>query len=101
MCKINGHSIFSYIAQPWNGKRLASSKKREQEITKAQQEVAIAQETRDKATSESELNQSTAKSVQTKKATKRDLSSLKVPLATSQTGASIGGASGLGLNLGG
>lgn len=101
MCKINGHSLFTYIAQPWNTKKLQESKKNERELNQARQEAVEALNNSNDAVKETELNQSTAKSVQTKKATKRDLSSLKVPLATSQTGASIGGASGLGLNLGG
>lgn len=103
MCKINGHSLFTYLAQPWNSTKLLRSKQEANNRAQQQQLDALTEQynTQEASIKNQDLIQTTAKSVTTKKDTKRDLSSLRVPLNTANTGASIGGASGLGLNLGG
>lgn len=40
MCKINGHSIFTYAAQPWNASKLYTSEKRASAVQKAQADAA-------------------------------------------------------------
>lgn len=93
MCKINGHSIFSYMFQPaWNWKKLATSKK-DTEATQA--ETAQNTEIPDTETTEK------TGSLSSKKTKKQNLNSLKVPLNTTNTGMSMGSQTSVGLNLGG
>lgn len=97
MCKINGHSLFTYIAQPWNSKKLYTSKERADRVKKAQEEAAktIAEN------SDGDEISKTAGVAQVNKGKKnQSLSSLRVPLENS-VGASLGGSQALGLNLGG
>ena len=99
MCKINGHSIFSYVAQPWNASKLYTSEKRASAVQKAQTEAA---ETMAKNTEGEEVSTtaSTAK-INNKLKKNQSLSSLRVPLESSSVGASVGSSTALGLNLGG
>ena len=99
MCKINGHSIFSYVAQPWNASKLYTSEKRASVVQKAQTEAA---ETMAKNTEGEEVSTtaSTAK-INNKLKKNQSLSSLRVPLESSNVGASVGSSTALGLNLGG
>ena len=98
MCKINGHSIFTYLFQPWNAGKIATSKKNEKKIMQAQQQVDEA----NAAVKNEELQQDTATTTKKDSNKRQDLSSLRIPLNTSNTGASISGDSTkLGLNLGG
>ena len=97
MCKINGHSIFTYLVQPHNAKKLYSSAERADRIRKAQEEAAktIADN------SDGDEVSKTASVAQVNKGKKnQSLSSLRVPLENS-VGASLGGTQALGLNLGG
>lgn len=98
MCKINGHSLFSYMFQPaWNWKKLASSKERERRTADALNEAAQAKQDASKGDEVSK----TASNAQVNKPNKnQSLSSLRVPLENS-VGASLGGTQALGLNLGG
>lgn len=95
MCKINGHSLFTYIAQPWNSKKLYTSKERADRIKKAQEEAekTIAENT------EGDETAKTATVVQQKKNKNQTLSSLRVE--SSKVGASVGSGTPVGLNLGG
>ena len=99
MCKINGHSIFSYIAQPWNSQKLYTSNARAKEVAKAQAEAAetIANNSDGEEVSDTA---STAK-INNKDNKNRPLSSLRVPLSSNNIGASVESGSVLGLNLGG
>lgn len=99
MCKINGHSIFSYIAQPWNSTKLYTSNARAKEVSKAQTDAA---ETIAKNSDGDEMSDtaSTAK-MNNKNKKNQNLSSLRVPLESNSIGASVGSSSSLGLNLGG
>lgn len=99
MCKINGHSIFSYIAQPWNASKLYTSNQRASAVQKSQTDAA---ETIAKNTDGDEVSNtaSTAK-INNKLKKKQSLSSLRVPLESSNVGASVGSSTALGLNLGG
>lgn len=99
MCKINGHSIFSYIAQPWNASKLYTSNQRASAVQKAQTDAA---ETIAKNTEGEEVSTtaSTAK-INNKLKKNQSLSSLRVPLESSNVGASVGSSTALGLNLGG
>lgn len=99
MCKINGHSIFSYIAQPWNVSKLYTSKKRDTAVQKAQQEAA---DTIAKNSDGEEVSNtaSTAK-INNNQKKNQSLSSLRVPLESENIGASVGSSNALGLNLGG
>lgn len=99
MCKINGHSIFSYIAQPWNTTKLYTSNKREQEVAKAQANAAETIANNSKGDEMSDTA-STAK-MNNKNKKNQNLSSLRVPLETNNVGASVGSSNSLGLNLGG
>lgn len=95
MCKINGHSIFTYLVQPQNAKKLASSEKREAKIKEAQEEA-------NKAINESSEGDELAKTAnvaQQKKHKNQTLSSLRVE--SSKVGASVGAGTPVGLNLGG
>ena len=97
MCKINGHSIFTYLVQPQNAKKLYSSNKRNNQVKQAQEEAAktIAEN------SDGDEVSKTASVAQVNKVKKnQSLSSLRVPLENS-VGASLGGSQALGLNLGG
>lgn len=97
MCKINGHSLFTYLVQPHNAKKLYSSEERADRIRKAQEEAAktIAEN------SDGDEVSKTASVAQVNKVKKnQSLSSLRVPLENS-VGASLGGSQALGLNLGG
>lgn len=99
MCKINGHSIFSYIAQPWNSSKLYTSNARAKEVEKAKANAAetIANNSNGDEVSDSA---STAR-INNKDKKNRTLSSLRVPLESNSVGASVGSSSALGLNLGG
>ena len=99
MCKINGHSIFSYMVQPWNQRKLYTSNARAKEVSKAQAEAA---ETIAKNSDGDEISDtaSTAK-MNNKNKKNQTLSSLRVPLESSNIGASVSSGAALGLNLGG
>lgn len=99
MCKINGHSIFSYIAQPWNSSKLYTSNARQQEVAKAQANAAETIANNSKGDEVSDTA-STAK-MNNKNKNNRTLSSLRVPLESGNVGASVGSSNSLGLNLGG
>ena len=98
MCKINGHSLFSYMFQPaWNWKKLASSKERDKKTAEA---VANASEAKQNASEGDEVSK-TASVAQVNKGKKnQSLSSLRNQQSSS-VGASLGGSQALGLNLGG
>lgn len=101
MCKINGHSLFSYGFQPvWNWKKLATSKERGAQTAAAR----TAQEEAAKEKLNASLGDDVAKTAGVAKVNKgnknQSLSSLRVPLENS-VGASLGGSQALGLNLGG
>lgn len=97
MCKINGHSLFTYIAQPWNNKKLYTSKERADKVRQAQEEAAKTMA----ENSDGDEVSKTASVAQVNKTKKnQSLSSLRVPLENS-VGASLGGSQALGLNLGG
>lgn len=100
MCKINGHSIFSYIAQPWNTSKLYTSNQRAKEVAAAQAKAA---ETIENNTTGDEVSESASTAKMNNKDRKtRNLSSLRVPLESQSIGASVGsGSTSLGLNLGG
>ena len=95
MCKINGHSIFSYLTQPWNAQKLYTSNARNKAVQKAQTEAT---ENIAKNSDGDEISE-TASTAKKKK--DRTLSSLRVPLESNNVGASVGSGSSLGLNLGG
>lgn len=99
MCKINGHSIFTYIAQPHNAKKLYSSNDRAKAIKAAEQEAKEVILNNSKGDEVSQTA-SVAK-INGKKTTNQTLSSLRVPLQSNGVGASVGSGSPLGLNLGG
>lgn len=92
MCKVNGHSIFSYMFQPvWNWKKLSNSKKKGNAAQNTEEVEAPTVPAKDTL-------QDTAKSAQTNKPTNKDITSLRVPLNTQGTG-SNSGTKQLGLNL--
>lgn len=95
MCKINGHSIFTYLVQPQNAKKLYSSERRADNIKKTQEEAekTIAENT------DGDENAKTANVAQMKKNKNQTLSSLRVE--QSKIGASVGAGTPVGLNLGG
>jgi hypothetical protein len=98
VCKINGHSLFTYLVQPvWNAPKLFNSKKRAEAAQTAEEKAA---ETIKNNTEGDEVSK-TASVAQVNKPNKnQSLSSLRVPLENS-VGASLGGTQALGLNLGG
>ena len=100
MCKINGHSLFTYIAQPHNAKKLYSSEKRARKIEETK---AAAQADIEKNHSDGDENAKSATTAQVNKQKKnQSLNSLRVPLQSSSVGASVGSSgTPLGLNLGG
>lgn len=97
MCKINGHSLFSYIAQPWNNKKLYTSKERASKVKQAQAEAA-------QTISENSVGDEVSKTANVAQVNKgkknQSLSSLRNQQSSS-VGASLGGSQSLGLNLGG
>ena len=98
MCKINGHSIFTYMFQPWNAGKIAASKQNEKKRAQAARQVEEA----NAEVKNEELQQDTATTTKKDTNKRQDLSSLRIPLNTSNSGASISGDSRrLGLNLGG
>ena len=102
MCKINGHSLFTYIAQPHNSGKLLESKKVAAQKAKANEQLKKAQEVKAANSQGDELaSTATTATINGKKKKTQTLSSLKVPLETSTIGASLGGSNSLGLNLGG
>lgn len=103
MCKINGHSLFTYLFQPaWNAQKTFNSKKRERESAAAQTNALnAAQAEIEKNHSQGDETSKTAGVAQVNKTNKnQSLSSLRVPLENS-VGASLGGSQVVGLNLGG
>lgn len=95
MCKINGHSIFTYLVQPQNAKKLYTSHERDNKMKAAQEEA-------NKAVQDSVEGDETAKTAsvaQQKKNKNQTLSSLRVE--SSKVGASVGAGTPVGLNLGG
>lgn len=97
MCKINGHSLFTYLVQPQNAKKLYSSHERNTKVRQAQEQAA---ETIANNTEGDEIAK-TASVAQVNKGKKNQtLSSLRIPIENT-TGASLGGAKAVGLNLGG
>ena len=100
MCKINGHSIFTYWAQPWNTAKLYTDNARRKETNAALARQAEAEKAANAAIEGDDLSQ-TAKTAQVNKTKKnQSLSSLRTPLEAQDVGASVGNTS-LGLNLGG
>ena len=95
MCKINGHSIFTYLAQPHNTGKLLESEKRASAVKKANEDAA---ETLKNNTDGDEIAK-TASVAQQKKNKNQTLSSLRVE--QSKIGASVGAGTPVGLNLGG
>ena len=95
MCKINGHSIFTYTTQPWKAQQLYTSNQRNKEVAKAVEEAnkTIAENT------EGEEVSKTATVAQRKQQKNQTLSSLRVE--PSKVGASVGAGTPVGLNLGG
>lgn len=95
MCKINGHSIFTYLVQPQNAKKLYSSEERADRVKKAKEEAekTIAENT------EGDEMAKTANVAQQKKKKNQTLSSLRIE--SSKVGASVGAGTPVGLNLGG
>lgn len=103
MCKINGHSIFTYLFKPaWKAPETFNSKKREQAVDNAVKQAEVAAKADiEKNHSEGDEVSKTATVAQVNKGKKNQtLSSLRVPLENS-VGASLGGSQVLGLNLGG
>ena len=102
MCKINGHSLFTYIAQPHNSGKLLESKKVAAQKAKANEQLKKAEEVK-AANSQGDEISATASTatIAGKKKKNQTLSSLRVPLEASTVGASLGNTSALGLNLGG
>ena len=97
MCKINGHNLFTYAFQPvWNWKKLYSSKERDAKLSAAKKKAA------NKMLENSKGNEvsKTASIAQVHTPKNQSLSSLRVPLEQN-VGTSLGGASSVGLNLGG
>ena len=95
MCKINGHSIFTYLVQPQNSKKLYTSHERDNKMKAAQEEA-------NKAIQDSVEGDEVAKTAsvaQQKKNKNQTLSSLRVE--SSKVGASVGAGTPVGLNLGG
>ena len=98
MCKINGHSLFTYLFQPaWNAPKIFNSKKREESIRNAEEKAA---ETIKNNTEGDEVSKTAAVAQVNKPNKNQSLSSLRVPLENS-VGASLGGSQVVGLNLGG
>jgi hypothetical protein len=95
MCKVNGHSWFTYMAQPWNARKLRNSKKRAAQLA-AEREKAEALE--NQVTNE-ELATESATSVKANTDNKNDIGSLRVPLNTQKTGLNKNDTI-IGLNLG-
>ena len=95
MCKINGHSIFTYLTQPHNTGKLLESEKRASAVKKANEDAA---ETLKNNTDGDEIAK-TASVAQQKKNKNQTLSSLRVE--QSKIGASVGAGTPVGLNLGG
>lgn len=88
MCKINGHSIFSYMFQPvTNWKKLNKSNK-----TTKKEEVLS-----DPVTNK-DIMQDTASGVDNLKTEKTPITALRVPLNTQGTGSNTGNKQ-VGLNL--
>ena len=98
MCKINGHSLFTYLVQPHNASKLYTSERRASTLQKAKEEAA---ETIANNSDGEEISStaSTAK-INNKQKKNQTLSSLRVPMESS-IGASVGSSTALGLNLGG
>lgn len=99
MCKINGHNLFTYLAQPHNSKKLYTSKERAKKVAQAEAQAA---ETIAKNSDGDEVSTTaTTAKIGNKQKKNQTLSSLRVPLQGNGVGASVGGGSALGLNLGG
>lgn len=99
MCKINGHSIFSYITQPWNSSKLYTSHQRANEVAAAQAKAN--EEIANSSTGDETSESATTAKINNKNKKNRTLNSLRVPLEQNDVGASIDSSSSLGLNLGG
>ena len=100
MCKINGHSIFTYMAQPWKMGTLYTDNARRKETNAALARQAEAEKAANAAIEGDDLSQ-TAKTAQINKTKKnQSLSSLRTPLEAKDIGASVNSSS-VGLNLGG
>lgn len=99
MCKINGHSIFSYITQPWNSSKLYTSRQRANEVAAAQAKAN--EEIANSSTGDEISESATTAKINNKNKKNRTLNSLRVPLEQNDVGASIDSSSSLGLNLGG
>lgn len=99
MCKINGHSIFTYVSHIGNVSEVYNSKKNSKKIEEAEE---AAEEKVDEALTE-EGGDETSTTVSTAKINKskhQTLSSLRVPLEEDDVGTSTSDT-GIGLNLGG
>lgn len=100
MCKLNGHSIFSYMFQPaWNAKKLFTSKKNEAQVAAAR--INAAEEIAKNSDGEEISSTASTAKINNKQKKNQTLSSLRVPMESSNIGASVGSSNALGLNLGG
>lgn len=98
MCKINGHSIFSYLTQPWNAQKLYTSNARANAIEKAHTDAT---EIISKNSEGQEVADTASTAKINNKKNNHNLSSLRVPLESNGVGASVASGTTLGLNLGG
>lgn len=98
MCKINGQSIFKWMfATPL---AVVDEFKRQKDKKKNTDVGSTSEEIKNTNVSDSETTEKTG-TLTSKKTNKQDLSKLRIPLNTSNTGASVGTPSSIGLNLGG
>ena len=103
MCKINGQSIFKWMfATPFaiaDEVKYQKNKDNKRKIAEANTEAAstIAKNSNGDEISET----ATTAKINAKPKKNQSLSSLRVPLETSNVGASVGDNTNLGLNLGG
>lgn len=94
MCKINGHSIFTYMFQPWNASKLYNSNARAKETAAAQAE----KEEAERKAAIGETDEETATVAKTNESKNKEITSLRVPLKTQGVGSNVS-QDRVGLNL--
>lgn len=101
MCNINGHSIFTYLFQPWNASALYTSHARQKQVNEALAREAKAKEEANSKIKGDKIAKTVATAQINKRTNSQNLSTLRIPLETSKVGANTNTSSTVGLNLGG
>lgn len=98
MCKVNGHSVFTWLVNPYNMIKSDMERRADKRAKKAIAEYDALQAEKAAKEAKSQTIQDTAASLDNTKNEKTPITALRVPLNTQGTGTNTGNKQ-VGLNL--